>query len=1587
MPSYLDFETSKKFRDFIIGKTLSTPNGPRTFTNDTYPVQNTRDMANIDPGAVDSNLNSELLQSQNANVFKPLEYFVNDSFNTIPRKANLELYPYFIKGQGHNIIGIMTTDTYDTESELMKFAGWYIKNSESGPFYSRIQQNLYTATAGRVRILDALEGNTATAINLITGREPLIDKNNKITVANSIVGKGVDFLQNLAGVEFPWSEIPGDYLSNPKNPVISRPVAATQAGAFFQDLTGALGSLVGIQRRPTITRKPSDLLLDYMGSGPKSTLFDNLSYSRYAPNYTTTARSQNTSKIFNFIDNAAQGVKNFLGIEAPRGVAYIGDDRGNDVKFAMSDFNDRPIRSGYYLSLMFDPIQAELFQRIKNIGEGGGIGGKLTWISSKSKNVLGSNNVEYSSEQSQFLDSLSTSHTFRDDSILGLTQQILETMPTDGGASRSHIANVIDQTSRVFREGDVMMSRGSAIKYVNQFSQQETGVEYCRVWTKDRSYMNYSDTMKRTTNSRKYESSVLSTPWNLNIYPNSNGNGSFDSSSTNIASGGFDTKSNKIKDGQGFYAKKYMFSIENLAWKTSTTPGFTYNDLPYCERGPNGGRVMWFPPYDLKVNEQNNAKWEENIFLGRPEPIYTYQNTSRGGTVTFKVIVDHPSILNLLVREHFKGMSDEEADNYINAFFAGCEDVDFYGLIRKYTTLTPDDLTAIQSYLNQNKDPNTVIKNKSKLPPVIPDSVVPKNQVRTGQFNTELYFKNDFPLSPSQTTPAALYSDHDYQLLYNEYINAKEAYIKDLNQGLSILTGATASVWDGNQKNDYKVITKQTVTERPFDSVLNSMVLDTNSKIEDGFNQLQTAYTEYNKSLSDLKSYLSGNTVQDITVVLGSRTSSIADENYNLKLSYRRSHSIISDILNKLAVGSSDATKAIEQVKWKNTITDNQVEAAETIPIIISLKDLGYINQEGNFTIQYVANIGEQPAGSPGSGTKAIDCTDANKILTSSSLKRTAPITFWCRETSVDVSYKVQFSDTSATPVPLGNPQVPENTDTSTGTLQTPPIDEMKKIIMRALSECYYFKKLEEESPLQFTSLREKLKYFHPAFHSMTPEGLNSRLTFLNQCVRPGDTLPIKGISDASDMNARNTTFGPPPILVMRIGDFYHSKIIVRDVNIDFEDNLWDLNPEGIGVQPMIANVTLQISFIGGHGLEKPVERLQNALSSNFYANTEMYDPRSIPTEDRSKFTKAFLEDLSKDSIQTALANPQDTLTAANKVKEGEYIGTINGSALTYEQLVNDLYTQGGYYFSKLSDAYNSILFLYEERMTSMMFSPTYRTIQDYTVQTDGSPVTIQLLGEYRKGYELEVLTADFKSKMLEKVQDLNISTVFGFDKDMTAGVLSRSEQILKPFVLATIGERIDSMSQFKSLNESIEIRNKIIVILDKLNFINAHNRDGMIVKDVYTGASLSGFTSGELYPKYSNVIDFIKDNQIEFSNDLDDTTYVFSKNTTMTDNDFSYFLSVLMKDEKERIMKQYLVDKTVFNSRITNDMRKRLDRFLSTNEPNKNFKFKFPARKENNLISFNFSDIDLDQTQQTELKSVLTTRGVNTVSVLNYFR
>ena len=150
---------------------------------------------------------------------------------------------------------------------------------------------------------------------------------------------------------------------------------------------------------------------------------------------------------------------------------------------------------------------------------------------------------------------------------------------------------------------------------------------------------------------------------------------------------------------------------------------------------------------------------------------------------------------------------------------------------------------------------------------------------------------------------------------------------------------------------------------------------------------------------------------------------------------------------------------------------------------------------------------------------------------------------------------------------------------------------------------------LKENDSIAYKRLVDKVKYFSPAFHSITPEGFNSRLTFLHQCTRQGPTSSVS--QSKTGGTASNLAFGRAPYCVLRLGDFLNTKIIIDSVNITYPDSMWDLNPDGIGVQFMMAKISMQIKIIGGSDISAPIKRLQNAVSFNYYANTSIYDDRS----------------------------------------------------------------------------------------------------------------------------------------------------------------------------------------------------------------------------------------------------------------------------------------------------------------------------------------------------------------------------------------
>ena len=261
-----------------------------------------------------------------------------------------------------------------------------------------------------------------------------------------------------------------------------------------------------------------------------------------------------------------------------------------------------------------------------------------------------------------------------------------------------------------------------------------------------------------------------------------------------------------------------MFSIENLAWRTSNRPGFTYDELPECEKGPNGGRIMWFPPYNITFNESVSPHFSENNFLGRPEPIYTYQNTKRSGSLSWSIIVDHPSVLNLIVNKQLKNIAPQEMNRIIDSFFAGCLKYDIYELARRWNTFSKSDLFELQQIISQPRVTQEDFKQITNEFPVVTAQTT--SSVTTPQPDLNpykgigYYFDNDIP-DPNTTNTVSTTS---YDATYNTYTSPStlQRYQNNAatNQNKESISSFFKGVIEGNfDKNKLMVTEIQKIFE------------------------------------------------------------------------------------------------------------------------------------------------------------------------------------------------------------------------------------------------------------------------------------------------------------------------------------------------------------------------------------------------------------------------------------------------------------------------------------------------------------------------------------------------------------------------------------------------------------------------------------------------------------------------------------------------------------------------------------------------------------------------------------------------------
>ena len=644
----------------------------------------------------------------------------------------------------------------------------------------------------------------------------------------------------------------------------------------------------------------------------------------------------------------------------------------------------------------------------------------------------------------------------------------------------------------------------------------------CRVWTKYHQYQNLKDTIRpfdfdvRERIGRGLRPNDTSKVNRLIEYSTLDKNGlvkvvpTFSDSQKNI--------------------KNYMFSIENLAWRDLVGK----SALSKEQKGPNNGRIMWFPPYNLKFTENINVEWNSNKFIGRGEQIHTYVNTERSGTLSFTLLIDHPSILNKIS----KPQSDTESDNSIKQrilrYFAGCYNLD------------------------------AVEVPEEKVEEVV--EVDPED--------------NNGPQNPKPTPTEYKDIASAYMIFYpNNYSGNK----KDISEIISDLRSYEVTSGGTGEYTDDDFADQILQPENEIDNN-SAILLNTNSGVGSQLSVIKMMYERYMPKISNrlysfdkLTELLEEEKQGDYSVEIYSFASNAGTKENNNKLINRRNQT---------------AKKIFEY--YTNNQVSNEIKGGE----IIDVENYKDINN------------------------KYSKIARASIIVIKKSVPENAS-----NYGDLDNNGEMTFNDGTIVVV-----ETPNNGENKAQSGQT-------KVFTAATSvnqdeeltydnEYLYFSEIAKDSN-SFDGIRNKVSIFTPAFHSITAEGFNARLTFLQQCTRQGPTYsltnaemdmgknPITGVETKNkSVNpylsyAGNLAFGRAPYCILRIGDFFNTKICIESLSIDYNNGdgiQWDLNPEGAGVQPMMANININFKFLGGQDISGPIERLQNAVTANYYANASVYD-------------------------------------------------------------------------------------------------------------------------------------------------------------------------------------------------------------------------------------------------------------------------------------------------------------------------------------------------------------------------------------------
>ena len=749
-----------------------------------------------------------------------------------------------------------------------------------------------------------------------------------------------------------------------------------------------------------------------------------------------------------------------------------------------------------------------------------------------------------------------------DKGLLNFTQKLVNTSVTNG--DDLSIGDNIRQDTRYLRTRNGTVSRGSGIWNYEDDGQNP----YARSWIRPSNIYSPEAGNENPESYSRYDALIR----HRSLVMSTTGD-------TFGMRGGWSNGSSVINDVGGAHIaqsskddiRNFMFSLENLAWKDNVDGVLAKHEI-----GPNGGRLMWFPPYIESWTENSNANYNQTDIIGRIEPIWTYKNSVRQANLNFMMVTDYPEAIDTM---QFSENSDMEAAQ----FFGGQDFERHIGNIaagKAPTFANPEEYNDLLSAVIAPAPVNTnAIPEGFQVPTETgpADSIPLQVFFYSGCSEIGSVVWNTTNPDPQEVYAATQPVDTNAgKLCEQQFLHIPEA-----TPDTSVMPPFINSLGE-----------EQVGAELSFEALARFLAT------EDG-KQYKVVITTYSAPVYELEAE-----DQLITDIQDTMDPSQPDPNFTTGgaqvVQYASDQSEqAQEIFGRDKTTCAPLRAETLKTKLKNQILYYEQGAPDATPEVPAYtedyQDDWYSDQdppEGRWEVREGGRV-------PGYGQ----------------LLRTAG--------SVVVHATVQDPGIYEMGGVLGVLPVTISIEVNPELLSNTAVEEAEIEYTRRLTETHndyvannlripdgdYFEKLKETDLFAYQTYKDKVKNFHPAFHSVHPCGFNSRMTFLNQCLRPGPSIN-------STVGPNNMAFGRPPISVLRLGDFYHCKVVINNIDFSYEQPFWDLNPEGIGAQPWIVRVSMQMFIVGGMSLSGPLSQLQNAVSFNYFANTEICEPdRANPTK------------------------------------------------------------------------------------------------------------------------------------------------------------------------------------------------------------------------------------------------------------------------------------------------------------------------------------------------------------------------------------